>query len=272
MAKKVLTTRDIRKRKRHSGAPVLSMLTCYDYQNAQLLDQTNLDLILVGDSLGNVMLGYETTVEVSLEEMIVFGAAVKRGAKNKFVILDLPFGSYANVDKGLENGIKLFQKTKAQAIKLEGAFPQNLELITKLTQTGIPTMGHIGLVPQSVHQLGGYYTHGKNEMGADRLLREAKALEEAGCFAVVLECVTPTLSAQITQNLNIPTIGIGSGVETDGQVLVLNDLFQNGPLPPPKFAQPIANLFEYKKELLEGHLQRWDDLSMDQDAGPSAHH
>lgn len=141
----------------------LQMLTCYDFQTAQLLDETDIDLLLVGDSLGNVILGYETTVEVSLEEMIVFSSAVKRGAKNKFVVADLPFGTYSTFESGIENANKLFQRSKAEAIKLEGASEHHLKLIKRLTETGVPVMGHIGLTPQSVHELGGYYIHGKDE-------------------------------------------------------------------------------------------------------------
>jgi 3-methyl-2-oxobutanoate hydroxymethyltransferase len=157
----------------------IQVLTCYDYQTACLLDQLDLDMILVGDSLGNVMLGYETTVEVSIQEMEIFAKAVRRGAPNKFLIVDLPFGTYSTINQGIQSATRLFQNTKAEAVKLEGAFPYQLKLIERLTQTGIPVMGHIGLTPQSVHQLGGYFTHGKNISDAERLLEEALALEAA---------------------------------------------------------------------------------------------
>jgi 3-methyl-2-oxobutanoate hydroxymethyltransferase len=209
---KKLNLRDIRKAKQQK----LQVLTCYDFQTATLLNQTDLDMILVGDSVGNVMLGYETTVEVTLNDMETFGKAVRRGAPDKFLILDLPFGTYSTVTQGVHSATRLFQTTKAEAIKLEGAFPYQLKLIERLTQTGIPVMGHIGLTPQSVHQLGGYYTHGKNETSADRLMKEAKALEAAGCFSIVLEMVDEKVATEITKNLSIPTIGIGSGKNTDG--------------------------------------------------------
>jgi 3-methyl-2-oxobutanoate hydroxymethyltransferase len=248
---KKLNLRDIRKSKQGK----LQVLTCYDFQTAQLLNHTVLDMILVGDSLGNVMLGYDTTIEVTLGDMETFGKAVRRGAPDKFLILDLPFGSYSTVHQGIQSATKLFQNTKAEAIKLEGAFPYQLKLIERLTQTGIPVMGHIGLTPQSVHQLGGYYTHGKNESSAERLLKEAKALEAAGCFSIVLEMVEEKVATEITSQLSIPTIGIGSGKQTDGQVLVINDLLKLGPNQPPKFCQPVADLFQTKKELIEQYLK-----------------
>ena len=192
-------------------------------------------LCFVGDSVGNVILGYETTVEVSLSTMILFSKAVKKGAPDKFVVADLPFGSYSSVAKGLESATKLFQQSGVEALKLEGAYPHELKLIERLTQIGIPVMGHIGLTPQSVHELGGYYTHGKDEASKNKLMIGAKNLEKAGCFAIVLECVEENLATEITKNLSIPTIGIGSGTKTDGQVLVINDLLHLGKNDPPKF-------------------------------------
>jgi 3-methyl-2-oxobutanoate hydroxymethyltransferase len=248
---KKLNVRDIKKLKQKN----IQVLTCYDFQTASMLNQTDLDMILVGDSLGNVILGYDTTVEVSLLEMEIFGKAVRRGAPDKFLILDLPFGSYSTVHQGLHSATKLFQSTKCEAIKLEGAFPYQLKLIERLTQTGIPVMGHIGLTPQSVHQLGGYFTHGKNESDAERLMKEALALQNAGCFSIVLEMVEESAATQISRELKIPTIGIGSGHKTDGQVLVINDLLKLGPKAPPKFCNPIADLYEMKKVLIEKYLK-----------------
>lgn len=252
---KKLNTRKIRNFKKANEGKFLHMLTCYDYQTAKLLNETQLDLILVGDSLGNVILGYETTVSVSLEEMIIFTSAVKRGAKNKFVIADMPFGTYNTVEEGLTNATKLFQKSGVEAIKLEGAFAHQLELIERLTQVGIPVMGHIGLTPQSVHQQGGYYTHGKTDDSANMLMDTAKKLEQAGCFAVVLECIFPDVSCDITKELSIPTIGIGAGKEVDGQVLVINDLLKLGSDYPPSFCTPIADLYTQKKDLIEKYLK-----------------
>ena len=247
---KKLNLRDIRKAKGGN----LQMLTCYDFQTATLMNQLELDMLLVGDSVGNVMLGYETTIEVTLEEMEVFSKAVRRGAPDKFLVVDMPFGSYSTIAQGIHCATKLFKNTKAEALKLEGAFPYQLKLIERLTQTGIPVMGHIGLTPQSVHQLGGYYTHGKNETDAERLMKEALALQAAGCFSIVLEMVEETVAAEISRTLKIPTIGIGAGKNTDGQVLVINDLLKMGPKTPPKFCPPIANFYETKKQLLSQYL------------------
>ncbi|MBC98827.1 MAG: 3-methyl-2-oxobutanoate hydroxymethyltransferase [Halobacteriovoraceae bacterium] len=268
-----LNKRKIKKRKLHKGAAPLSMLTAYDFQTAQLLDQTELDMILVGDSVGNVVLGYDTTVEVTLNDMITFGAAVKRGAPSKFTVIDLPFGSYATIDKGLESAIEIFQKTKAEAVKLEGASPIFLELITRLTEVGIPVMGHIGLTPQSVHQQGGYYVHGKTNASEARIYKEAMELEKAGCFAIVLEFVEETLAQRISENLKIPTVGIGSGQKTDGQVLVINDLLKLGPNQPPSFCKPMADLFEVKKEVLNKYLARFknEENSNNDESNESLH-
>lgn len=232
----------------------LSMLTCYDFQTAQMLDETELDLILVGDSLGNVILGYETTIKVSLDEMIMFSSAVKRGAPNKFVVADLPFGTYSSVEEGVASSKKLFQQSECEAVKLEGAFPYQLELIKRLVQIGIPVMGHIGLTPQSVHEMGGYYIHGKDQRAADELINQAKNLEAAGVFAIVLECVTAPLAQEITNRLDIPTIGIGSGDKTDGQVLVINDLLKMGKEAPPSFCKPMADLYSLRQGLVQKYL------------------
>jgi 3-methyl-2-oxobutanoate hydroxymethyltransferase len=169
-----LNTRQIRAFKKSKANRTLQMLTCYDFQTASLLNETALDLILIGDSLGNVILGYDTTIEVSIDTMVLFSKAVKKGAPNKFVIADLPFGSYASMELGLANSIKLFQQSGVEALKLEGAFPFELELITRLTQIGIPVMGHIGLTPQSVHEQGGYFTHGKNADEQEKLMNEVR--------------------------------------------------------------------------------------------------
>lgn len=232
----------------------LQVLTCYDFQTAQILNETNLDMILVGDSLGNVILGYDTTIQVSLNEMSIFGRAVRRGAPNKFLIVDLPFGSYSTFESAIENATKLYQETNAQALKLEGAFPYQIEIIQRLTQSGIPIMGHIGLTPQSVNEQGGYYTHGKTQEDQVRLLSEAKRLEAAGCFAITLECVTDEIAKLITKELTIPTIGIGAGRGTDGQVLVINDLLKMGAGKYPNFCKPIANLYEQKLNLLNQYI------------------
>jgi 3-methyl-2-oxobutanoate hydroxymethyltransferase len=251
----LLDTRKIRSYKLKNHQRPLQMLTCYDYQTSAMLNETSLDLILVGDSLGNVILGFNHTVSVELSMMCLFAKAVKKGAPQKFVVADLPFGTYNTLSEGLKNATQLFQQTEVEAIKLEGAFPYQLELITRLTQIGIPVMGHIGLTPQSVHEQGGYFTHGKDEQSKEKLFNEAIALEKAGVFAIVLECIDESIALKITENIKIPTIGIGSGNSTDGQVLVINDLLGLGKNPPPKFVKSMANLFQIKKDLITEYLK-----------------
>lgn len=251
-----LDTRKIRSHKLSSDKKPLQMLTCYDYQTAQLLNDTELDLILVGDSVGNVILGYDHTIQVTLETMILFSKAVKKGAPDKFVVADLPFGTYGTLKSGIQSAVRLFQESGVEALKLEGAFPFQCELIERLTQIGIPIMGHIGLTPQSVHEQGGYYTHGKNAKDKERLALEAEALERAGVFSIVLEFVEEKLAASMTSKLKVPTIGIGSGVQTDGQVLVINDLLHMGKKGPPKFCHPIGNVYEFKNKLINQYLNK----------------
>lgn len=252
--KKKHTLRTLKKFKKSEGSRPLHMLTCYDFQTAQALNETDLDIVLVGDSLGNVVLGHETTVSVGLEEMKIFGAAVKRGAKNKFTVIDLPFGAYNDFESALKNATELFQATNAEAIKLEGAFPYQLDIIERLTQIGVPIMGHIGLTPQSVHQMGGYYTHGKTDSSASALKKAVKNLEAAGAFAIVLECVESKLAAELANDAQVPIIGIGSGKDVDGQVLVINDLLGMGESAP-SFCGPMANFRSQKIELIQEYLK-----------------
>ncbi|MDH4469218.1 MAG: 3-methyl-2-oxobutanoate hydroxymethyltransferase [Bacteriovoracaceae bacterium] len=233
----------------------ISMLTCYDFQTAQMLNETDVDLILVGDSLGNVILGESTTLSVTVEHMKIFGKAVKKGAPNKFVVVDMPFASYDTVSRGLRHASDILQFTQAEAVKIEGAYPYQCELIERLGMIGVPVMGHIGLRPQSVHTQGGYHKHGKDSESKMKLMQESKNLEAAGAFAIVLECVEEELSKKITDSLKIPTIGIGSGSKVDGQVLVINDLFHNGKNDPPKFCHPVINLFEEKQKWLKKYIE-----------------
>jgi len=250
---KIWTTKKLRELKSRPFSP-LSMLTCYDFQTAQMLNESEVDLILVGDSLGNVVLGYETTVSVTLNEMSIFGAAVKRGAPDKFTVVDLPFGTYATKEMAVTNGINLFRETKAEALKLEGHSEEIVKSIKLLTNAGVPIMGHLGLTPQSVHQQGGYYTHGKTQEEEDKIFHQAKELEKAGVFAIVLECVTTNLADRIEKTLEIPTIGIGSGKNTSGQVLVINDLLGLGKNKAPSFCEPISQLFNKKLNLTNKYI------------------
>jgi len=201
----------------------ISMVTCYDATFAAILAKSSIDCILVGDSAAMVVHGHTSTIPATLEMMAVHIAAVVRGAPNKFIIGDLPFLSFRkDLSANMEAAAKLMQ-AGCHALKLEGA-EGNLSLIRHLVDSGVPVMGHLGLTPQSIHQLGGFRVQGRNPEEYDRLIKEAVNLQEAGCFSLVLECVPAPLAAQITQKLRIPTIGIGAGANTDGQVLVLYDL------------------------------------------------
>lgn len=236
---KRLTIRDLQAL--HQKGEPIAMLTAYDAVIAGLLDQAGIDILLVGDSLGNVVLGFETTIPVQLEDMIRHTAAVVRGCQRAFVVCDLPFGVAADPKKALEASIRVFRETLCQAVKIEGAGPA-VSVVKRLTAHGIPVMAHIGLTPQFIHQLGGYYQHGKTEEDISLLIKAAKKLEKAGAFAIVLECIRPEVSHRITQELSIPTIGIGSGEDCSGQVLVINDLIGLSIKPPPKFAKPRAHV------------------------------
>ena len=200
------------------------MLTAYDYTTARIIDEVGIPLILVGDSLGMVVLGYESTIPVTIEEMLHHTKAVVRGTKQTMVIGDMPFMTYhISVSDALRNAARFIQEGGAQAVKLEGGVTV-AEKVRGIVNCGIPVMGHIGLTPQSLHQLGGYKVQGRTETAAARLLDDAKALEQAGAFAVVLETVPTPLATLVTQRISIPTIGIGAGIGCDGQVQVVSDI------------------------------------------------
>ena len=218
------------------------MLTAYDYSTAKLVDEAGIPLILVGDSLGMVMLGYESTIPVTMDEMIHHTKAVVRGTKQALVIGDMPFMTYhTNISDALRNAARFIQEGGAQAIKLEGGVTV-AETVKRIVECGIPVMGHIGLTPQSVHQLGGHKVQGKTPEAAERLLNDARALEQAGAFAVVLELVPAPLSKLITQKIGIPTIGIGAGPDCDGQIQVISDLLGLFSDFVPKHAKQYAKL------------------------------
>ncbi|BAZ81520.1 MAG: 3-methyl-2-oxobutanoate hydroxymethyltransferase [Sphaerospermopsis kisseleviana] len=217
-------------------------LTAWDYAIAQLLDTAGVDLILVGDSLA-VMLGYETTLPVTLEEMIHHAKAVRRGVKRALVVVDLPFLTYQeSVSQAMHSAGRILKETGAQAVKLEGGYPAMVETVARLVQAGIPVMGHVGLTPQSVHQLG-LRQQGKTQTAGERIFNEAIALEQAGVFSLVLEHIPANLALEITQKVRVPTIGIGAGVDCDGQVLVTSDVLGLSEKQPP-FAKVYTNLRE----------------------------
>ncbi|MFR0825495.1 MAG: 3-methyl-2-oxobutanoate hydroxymethyltransferase [Anaerotignum faecicola] len=238
----------------------ITMLTAYDYSTANLVDECGVNTILVGDSLGMVMLGYEDTISVTMEDMIHHTAAVTRGAKNALVVGDMPFMSYqTSVYDAVVNAGKLMKEGRCQAVKLEGGAsvcPQ----IKAITEASIPVVAHIGLTPQSVNAFGGFKVQGKSEADARRLIEEAKAVEAAGAFAIVLECIPAKLAKLITESVSIPTIGIGAGADCDGQVLVYQDMLALFSDFKPKFVKHFANagevmkqgFTEYIKEVKEG--------------------
>lgn len=237
----------------------ISMLTAYDYSTAKLMDEAEIHGILVGDSLGNVMLGYEDTIPVTMQDMITFGSAVSRGAKNALVVIDLPFMSYQiSIAQALENAGRLMKEAGADAVKLEGGAsvcPQ----IKAITDAGIPVMAHIGLTPQSVNVFGGFKIQGKSREAALKLIEDAKNVEEAGAFAVVLEGIPSSVAEIITNSINIPTIGIGAGAECDGQILVNQDMFGMFSDFTPKFVKRYAEIGKEMKRAIADYMEEVED-------------
>ena len=226
----------------------IAMLTAYDYSTARLEDEAGIHAILVGDSLGNVVLGYEDTLSVTMEDMIHHGRAVARGAKNALVVVDMPFMSYqTSVYDAVVNAGRLMKEGRAQAVKLEGGAEVAAQ-VKAIVEAGIPVMGHLGLTPQSINAFGGFKVQGKTEAAARKLIEDAKALEAAGAFSVVLECVPAKLAAKVTEAVGIPTIGIGAGAGCDGQVLVYQDMLGMFSDFTPKFVKRYANVGEAMRE------------------------
>ncbi|MFA8438027.1 3-methyl-2-oxobutanoate hydroxymethyltransferase [Pueribacillus sp. YX66] len=218
------------------------MITAYDYPSAKIVEDAGVDIILVGDSLGNVVLGYNSTVDVTLDDMIVHTKAVKRGAFDTFIVTDMPFMTYhSSFSETLENAKRLIQTGGAHALKLEGS-GEVVDHIYKLTQAGVPVVGHLGLTPQSVGVLGGYKVQGKDAKAARKLIEDAKQIEAAGAFSIVLELVPEQVAAIVSEELSIPIIGIGAGAHTDGQVLVYHDLIGYGNHRVPKFVKQYCQI------------------------------
>ena len=230
-----------------AGSPNNKKITCltaYDYAMGRLVDEAGVDVVLGGDSLGMVVLGYESTLPVTLEEMLHHTKAVRRGVQRALLVADMPYGTYhGEIGESVHNAMRFVKEAGAEAVKIEGG-ERRLELIARLTEAEIPVMGHVGLTPQSVNAMGGYRVQGKTPGAAEQLLRDARAVEAAGAFAIVLEGIPRELAAEITHSVRIPTIGIGAGPDCDGQILVLHDVLGLTFQEAPKFARRYANVGE----------------------------
>lgn len=245
------TTKDFQKMKEKNEA--IAMMTAYDYPSATFTEKAGVDMLLVGDSLGMTVLGYDSTVPVTMDDMVLHTKAVRRGAPGTFTVTDLPFMAYhMSEETTLMNAARLLQEAGAHAVKLEGG-GSVLSVTSRLTAAGVPVMSHLGLTPQSVGVLGGYKVQGKKSAEAEQLLEDALATEKAGAFALVLECVPKQLSALIAGRLSIPVIGIGAGSQVDGQVLVYHDVIGYGSGHVPKFVKQYANV----QETIEGALREY---------------
>ncbi len=248
-----ITTSVIRDMKRKGEK--ITMLTAYDHSMAAVLDEVGVDILLVGDSLGMVVLGYDSTLPVTMEDMLCHTKAVTRAVKRALVIGDMPFMSYQiSVEEAVRNAGRFMQEAGAHGVKLEGG-REVAEVTRRIASSGIPVMAHLGLTPQSVHQFGGYKVQGKEDAAAQRIIEDAKILEEAGAFSVVLECVPAKLAERITQSIGIPTIGIGGGIHCDGQVLVIHDMLGMFEKFTPKFVKKYANLNSQIKEAVKQYVE-----------------
>lgn len=237
------------------GKEKIACLTAYDFPFARILDESGIDILLVGDSLGMVLLGYESTVPVTMRDMLHHSKAVSRAVKKSLVITDMPFGSYQkSVDQAYRNARRLLQEGGADGVKLEGAGPF-VKTVEKLVRSGIPVMGHVGMTPQTATSLGGYKVQGKTPQQAKKILEDAQELEQAGIFSLVLECVPNGLAEKITQKVSCPTIGIGAGPRTDGQILVLHDLLGFESPVRPRFVRKYAHFENLAKRAFARYLQ-----------------
>lgn len=237
-------------KKKQNKEPIL-MLTCYDYPTAKIINETDIDSLLVGDSVAMVVHGHPNTLNASIEMMALHTEAVARGS-NKFIVADLPFLSYRKSLSENMYAVEKLMKAGAHAIKLEGA-DDNLPFVTHLVKSGVPVMGHLGLTPQSTHQLGGFKIQGRDDTSQMRIQKEAKDLQEAGCFSLVLECVPALLAQQISDGLHIPTIGIGAGSHTDGQILVLQDMLGFNPEFNPKFLKKYDSAYKQFTQSIQNY-------------------
>lgn len=248
-----VTTKTIQEMK-EAGVPI-SVLTAYDYTSARLFDQAGVDVLLVGDSASNVMAGNETTLPITLDHMVYHAQCVVRGIERSLVVADLPFGSYqGSTREGLKSAIRMMKEAGVHAVKLEGGEPV-LETVQRIVDSGIPVMGHLGLTPQSIYNFGTYQVRARETEEAEQLRRDARQLEEAGCFSLVLEKIPAELAAEVTDSVSIPTIGIGAGVETDGQVLVSHDALGLSTDFNPRFVRRYAHLEETITEAIGEYVE-----------------
>ena len=239
---KKVTTNTLQKLK--AKGEKITMITAYDFSFGRLFDESGIDVVLVGDSASNVMAGHETTLPITLDQMIYHGASVVRGVKRSLVVVDLPFGSYqSNSDIALASSIRIMKETGAHALKLEGG-EEVLDSVKRIVSAGIPVMGHLGLTPQSIYKFGTYNVRAKEELEAKKLRNDALLLQQAGCFAIVLEKIPATLAKEVTASLHIPTIGIGAGKHCDGQVLVMQDMLGINTEFKPRFLRTYLNMAE----------------------------
>ena len=249
---RAVTTSQLKKMKEQGEK--ISMITSYDYSMAQIVDGAGIDIILVGDSAANVMAGHKTTLPITLDQMIYHASSVVRGVERAFVVCDMPFGTYQGDSiTALHSAVRIMKESGSDGVKLEGG-EEIIDSVKKILTAGIPVMGHLGLTPQSVHQLGGYSVQAKEEAAAEKLIADAKLLEEAGCFAVVLEKIPAALAKRVSEALTIPTIGIGAGAGTDGQVLVVHDMLGINKGFSPKFLRRYANLHDIMTEAVEHYI------------------
>ena len=252
---KKITTNTLQRMK--ANKEKIAMLTAYDFSFAKIIDSANIDVILVGDSASNVMAGHETTLPITLEQIIYHASSVVRGVSRCLVVVDLPFGSYqSNSEIALASAIRIMKETGAHAIKLEGG-EEILESVKRIISAGIPVMGHLGLTPQSIYKFGTYNVRAKEEAEANKLRNDAKFLEDAGCFAIVLEKIPAQLAKEVTESLNIPTIGIGAGKFCDGQVLVMHDMLGINTEFKPRFLRKYMNLYEQANKAVQQYI---DDI------------
>lgn len=253
------------RQKKLSRQPITS-LTAYDYATARLVDEAGVDLILVGDSLAMVVMGYDTTLPVTVDEMLHHTRAVRRAVKRAIVAADMPFGSYhGSINDAVSNAVRFVKEAGAEAVKIEGGAAR-CELVERLVSAEIPVIGHLGLTPQSVHRMGGYKVQGKTQSAAEELARDARMLEAAGASAIVLEGIPRELAAQITSDLRIPTIGIGAGPDCDGQILVFHDLVNLSFAPPPKFVRQYGDAAALFRSAIAGYVRDVEERAFPSDA------